>query len=392
VSHLRTVVLVGAGLAGLRAAETLRREGYDGRLILLGEESGLPYDRPPLSKEVLTASTAPPPPLIRPAEGFAALDVELVCERAEALDLGARVVMTSTGRIGFDGLILATGAVPRRLPILREDSDAQVLRTYEDALRLRAGLARAEHVAIVGAGFVGLEVASSAVQLGVRVTVVELDTRPLVRTIGGFASRALLDLHAERGVEFRLGVTVASVEPGGDLALSDGSRLEADAVVVGIGVVPAVAWLASSGLEVVDGVVCDAGLGVGADDVFAAGDIANWPNDLLGRRGRTEHWLNASDQGAHAARNLLQGTSVPFMSAGYVWTDHYGHRLQFVGDASDDVVVVDGSADARRFVAWYRRGDAIVGAVAMDSPRLLMQSKRLIEQRLSWAEARAATA
>jgi NADPH-dependent 2,4-dienoyl-CoA reductase/sulfur reductase-like enzyme len=394
VSELGQIVVVGAGLAGLRAVETLRREGYERRVVLVGDETEPPYDRPPLSKEVLLGTRAPETIYLRPPERLDELGVELVLGRpAHDLDLEAGRIGVGDETLSFDGLIVATGASPRTLPLLEGRPHVHTLRTLEDALRLRAAMEQARHVTVVGAGFIGSEVAASARGLGLDVTILELDTTPLARAIGHELGHVLMRLHEENGTELRLGMTVESVEDEDTslLRLTDGTLLETDLVVVGVGVIPEIAWLEGSGLELGNGVVCDAALNAGRPGVFAVGDLANWPNELFGRRMRVEHWTNASDQARHAARNLLRGEAEPFVGSNYVWSDQYGLRIQFVGiSQADEVVIVDGSTDEHEFVAWYREGDRLVGALGVGSPQLLMQSKRLIEERRSWTEALAA--
>jgi NADPH-dependent 2,4-dienoyl-CoA reductase/sulfur reductase-like enzyme len=368
--------------------ETLRREGFDGRVTLVGDEDEPPYDRPPLSKDVLTGSREPDTVYLRTPQKLDELDVELVLgTRVDALDLTARTVSAGGAAIAFDGLILATGATPRRLQVLDAHPGVHTLRTLDDALRLRNAFGSARHVTVVGAGFIGSEVASSARSRGLDVTILDLETSPLAAVIGPALGRLLTDIHDENGTELRLGVTVTGVEPSGALRLNDGSSLETDLVVVGIGVVPNVDWLAGSGIAIENGVQCDMSLNAGAPGVFAVGDIANWPNALAGRRMRVEHWMNAGDQAAHAVRSLLHRSAAPYVSSNYVWSDQYGRRLQFAGRQTDESVVVDGTMDDRRMVVWYRDGDRIVGAMAIDSPKLLMRSKRMIEEERTWTDA-----
>jgi NADPH-dependent 2,4-dienoyl-CoA reductase/sulfur reductase-like enzyme len=387
---LRHVLVVGAGLGGLRAVEGLRREGFDGRITLVGEEREPPYDRPPLSKEVLTGGRAPETTYLRPAQKLAELDVELLLgQPAGALDLERRSVELGAIELRFDALVIATGATPRTLPQLDGRDGVFTLRTLGDSVRLAEALRSSRQVAVIGAGFIGSEVAASARSLGCEVTLVELEPVPLARAVGSEIGSALVDLHREHGTRLILGVTVVSVEgdPVERLLLSDGSVLETDAVVVGVGVIPSVAWLESSGLDLAHGIVCDAGLAA-APGVYAVGDVASWPNQLFGERMRVEHWTNAAEQGRHAAGNLVHGRQTPFVDATYVWSDQYGLRIQMVGRMSGaEVEVVAGDLAAREFVAWYRRGDRIVGALGIGLPRLVMRSKRLIEERRSWQDA-----
>ncbi len=390
------IVIVGAGLGGLRSAETLRREGYEGRITLVGAETALPYDRPPLSKEVLTGTRAPETTALISEEGLEALELELALgTSAHDLDLTARTIGIGANTLAFEGLMLAPGAAPRTLPVLAELEDVLSLRTLGDALRLRNALAEARHLVIVGAGFIGSEVASSARERGLDVTIIELERAPLARAFGPAASAALVELHRLNGTQLHLGVTITRAEQTSStrLWLSNGEVLEADVVLQAVGVAPAVDWLASSGLALDNGIVCDASLNAGGPGIYGLGDAASWPNELFGERMRVEHWTNANEQARHAARNLLHGTDTPFRGSNFVWSDQYGKRIQFAGSTrSDEVVVIDGSIAGGEFVAWYRAGDRLVGALAVDSPRLLMRSKALIEREANWANALASVA
>jgi NADPH-dependent 2,4-dienoyl-CoA reductase/sulfur reductase-like enzyme len=390
-SRARKIVVVGAGLGGVRAATALRQEGHEGRIVLVGDELELPYDRPPLSKEVLLGTRTPESTRLQPPARLAELGVELRLGAAvHGLDLARSRVLVGRDALEFDGLVLATGSSARRIDALGERSAVHHLRTLADACSLRAALDRAGHVTIVGAGFVGAEVASSVRKLGLEVTMLELDRAPFVRTFGPGVGGALARLHRDCGTVLREGVTVERVEDdeGRTLRLTDGTILETDLVVVGVGAALNTAWLESSGLQVGDGVVCDASLNAGPPRVFAIGDVASWPNALFGRRMRVEHWTNAGEQARHAARNLVHGTDTPYVSSTYFWSDQYGHRITFTGSpAADEILVVDGTPGEGPFLAWYRAGNRLVGAFALDSTRLLVQSKLLIESWASWTEA-----
>ena len=251
-----------------------------------------------------------------------------------------------------------------------------------------AALERASR--IVGAGFIGSEVASSGRSLGLEVTIVELDPAPLARVFGIEAAASLLELHRRNGTEVLLGETIAEVtgEEPLRLRLTGGRMLEADVVVVGVGVTPQTGWLAGSGLQLADGIVCDATLNAGVPRISAAGDAASWHSELFARRMRVEHWTNAAEQGRHVALELLHGSATPFAGSNYVWSDQYGVRIQFVGSTeADEVVVVDGGVDELRFVAWYRAGDRLVCALGLSSSTLLLCSRSLIEACTSWSEA-----
>jgi NADPH-dependent 2,4-dienoyl-CoA reductase/sulfur reductase-like enzyme len=287
-------------------------------------------------------------------------------------------------------LIIATGAEPRQLPALEGRSNAFVLRSRVDAYQLRDALSRAERAVIVGAGVIGCEVAASIRERGVQVTLVDAAPTPMVRSVGSVLGRVYAALHSEEGVDVRCSTTVTDVT-GADrieeLHLSDGTILAPDVVIVGVGVTPCTDWLVGSGLVVSNGVVCDETLQA-ADDIWAVGDVANWPNEMFQARMRVEQWTNAAEQASHVARSIVRGSRTGFKGSNYFWSDQYGLRLQFVGTPeADEVVVIDGSLEDRRFLAWYRSGSRLVGACAIGLPKRLMASKMLIERCLSWSDA-----
>ena len=380
---MRRIAVVGASLAGLRAAERLRADGFDGELTVIGEEPHLPYDRPPLSKELLAGTRTAADvafPIADELEVAWALG-----RRAVGLDLDRRTVRVEDGEEHpFDGLVVATGSVPRMLPGFDPAlPNVFALRTLDDALALRA-LLTAEagaRLLIVGAGFVGVEVAATARALGAEVEIVSLD--PPIAVAGALASGVCAELLAEHGVRSAIaGPRIASVLAGERfeaVVLEDGRRIEADAVVVAVGAAPATAWLEGSGLTLEDGVVCDPSCAaVGAPGVVAAGDVVRWPNELIGGRSmRIEHWTNAAESGAAAARTLLHGSGpqTAYRPVPGFWSDHFGLRLQSVGlpALADRFELVDGAPAERRFAAAAYRGDALVGCVAYALPRTLVQ-------------------
>jgi NADPH-dependent 2,4-dienoyl-CoA reductase/sulfur reductase-like enzyme len=397
---MRHVVIVGASLAGLRAAETLRQAGFDGDVTLVGAEPHLPYDRPPLSKQVLAGEWEPDRIGLRPTEVYDELQLDLRLGRtATALDLAARrVVLDGDEPLPFDGLVIATGAVPRSLPGTPPLAGIHVLRTVDDCLAIRADLdAGPRRVVVVGAGFIGAEVAATARRRGLAVTILEALPVPLGRALGEEMGRVCAQLHRDEGVDLRLGVGVSAFEGTGRVEavrLADGSRVEADVVVVGIGVRPATDWLEGSGVPLGDGVVCDERCAVvGTSGVVAAGDVARWPNRLFGEEMRVEHWTNAVEQGDAAARNLLAWArgepGEPFAPVPYFWSDQYDTKIQFVGRARPDdrVEVVRGSVAERKFVAIYGREGRIVGCLGFSMPRWVMQYRRLIAERATWDDA-----
>lgn len=395
------LVVVGASLAGLRAVEASRDAGYTGPITLIGAEEHLPYDRPPLSKAYLQRTVAdalPDHPGFHPADHFDELGVETVLGRpATALDTSRRAVRVGTGRdareVAYDALVLATGSAPRRLPGQDELDGVYCLRTLDDALAIRAALESGARVVVVGAGFIGAEIASAAHARGLAPVVLGASATPLARAVGPEMGAALGGLHTSNGVDLRLGVPVAALEGNGHVErvrLADGSAVDADVVVVGIGTVAATGWLSDSGLRLDDGVVCDATLFTGAPGVFAAGDVARWDNPVFDAPMRLEHWTSAAEQGAVAARNALDPDhAVPYATVPYLWSDQYGHRIQFVGRPdADEVVVVEGDAHGgERFVALYRAGDRLVGALALDGQGEIMKYRGQILRRTPWVEA-----
>lgn len=399
---LHHIAVVGASLAGLRACEALRTDGFEGTIALIGAERHQPYDRPPLSKRVLKGEWEPDRIVLRQDGALAALQLDLrLGVRAERFDVRDRSIALSDGtELRPDGVILATGATCRRLPGQPDLPGVHELRTLDDSLALRNAFAAqpAPRVVVIGAGFIGLEVAATAHQRGLDVTVLEGAPAPLIRGLGDEMGRAVGDIHADQGVSIRCGVMVAGFE-GDDrvtgVRLGDGTVVPADVVVVGVGVSPATEWLDGSGVELRDGIVCDATLRVaGADAVYAAGDCARWPNELFGEEMRIEHWTNAAEQGAAAATNLLAAAAgrepQPFKPVPFFWSDQYDARIQFVGHggAGDEVSVVHGSPADRRFIALYRGPAGVLrGALGVSMPRLLMPYRALVGDRLSWEDA-----
>ncbi|MCC4321904.1 FAD-dependent oxidoreductase [Streptomyces malaysiensis subsp. malaysiensis] len=386
---MATVTVVGASLAGLHAARGLRARGYDGRLVVVGEEYHRPYDRPPLSKEFLTGDGDPGEGLgtlaLTDPEEEAELDAEwLLGVRAEALDTAAGEIRLSGGRaLRTDGVVIATGATPRRLP-LPHPAGVHTLRTLDDATRLRAALrAGAERVVVIGAGFIGAEVASSCAALGLDVTVVEAAPLPLVPQLGEEMARVCAGLHARGGTTLLCGTGVAALRGGGRVTgveLADGRVLPADVVVVGVGVRPVTGWLEGSGLALDDGVRCDEGCVTALPNVVAVGDVARLARPGTARTVRAEHWTSGMLQGAVAARNLLAGSTVePFDALPYFWSDQYGARIQYAGrrEPGDTVRILEGDpADGGGFLAVYERDGISTAALGVDRPRPFMRLRR----------------
>jgi NADPH-dependent 2,4-dienoyl-CoA reductase/sulfur reductase-like enzyme len=385
-------IIVGASLAGLRAAEGLRRRGYAGTITLVGDEDRPPYDRPPLSKGLLTGRTD--------AAGTAlAVPEDLGAEwrlgtRATGLDLDRREVAvegpSGPSTLAFDQLVIATGSQPRPWPV-PVPAGVHLLRTLDDATAIFEALGRGPRVVIVGGGFIGLEVAASCRHHDLAVTVVEPLDEPVVRAVGAAIGHRLAELHRARGVTVLVGTKVDGFE--GDPAvtgvrLGDGQVLPADLVVVGIGATPSTGWLEGSGIDVDDGVVCDERLrvlagGRAVPGVVAAGDVARWWHEGWGLRVRVEHWTNAADQGDAAAGTLIEGDGAPaFAPEPYVWSDQYERKLQIMGRVGPDddlAVLEEDPAEVRLLVAVGRQG-RLVGAVGLGRPAKVMKLGRRIAE------------
>jgi NADPH-dependent 2,4-dienoyl-CoA reductase/sulfur reductase-like enzyme len=395
-SSLKAIVVVGANVAGLRAVESLRTEGFDGSIIWINGETKLPYNRPPLSKEVLTGKRSSDDVAYRKSDYYDDLRLDLRSgQLATSLDLHRQTVTVAGETIDFDGLIIATGASPRTIREFQGLEGVYVMRTIEDAQRIRAEFGENPRVVVVGAGFIGSEVAASARSVGLKVTIIEMLPVPLVRAVGVEMGKVCAKLHYDHGTDLRCATTIDAIEGNGRverLRLGDGTTIEADLVVIGVGVIPNVGWLADSGLTVASGLVCDATLNAGHPAVYAAGDLVWWPNALFGTGMRCEHWTNSAEQGRLAAQNMLAGreNSRPYEGSCYFWSDQYGSRIQFVGIANGEAMVVQGSVEENRFLALYRNEDRIVGALGMNSPKSLMKVKMMIEKRTGWDAALAA--
>ncbi|ULR54949.1 NAD(P)/FAD-dependent oxidoreductase [Streptomyces deccanensis] len=385
---MRRIVVVGASAAGLAATETLRREGYDGTLTLVGDEPHAPYDRPPLSKQLLSAEWDPDRLTLRTPDHLDGLDLDLrLGTAATGLDLRKRRVRLADGdTVPYDALVVATGVRPRRLP----GEGAHVLRTLDDALGLRERLTPGTRLVVVGAGFLGAEAAAVARRLGVEVTLLEPAPVPLAHAVGGQVGAVLSRAHLDHGVDLRTGVTVTEVTEDG-VRLADGEVIEADEVLVAIGSRPNTEWLADSGLGVGDGVLCDAYCEA-AKNVYAAGDVARWYNPLFGTSMRVEHRTNAAEQGMAVARNLLAAdpdARRAFAPVPYFWSDQYDMKVQAYGwlRGHDEVSIVAGDPAERRFVAVYRTDDRVTGALAVGMPpKAIRQWRQAIASGAGWHE------
>ncbi|MCX5250358.1 FAD-dependent oxidoreductase [Streptomyces sp. NBC_00201] len=389
------IVIVGASAGGLATAEALRRQGYRGSVTLIGDEPHLPYDRPPLSKQFLNGQWQPERLRLRPPAEIDALDLDLrLGNAATDVDRAERTVVLSDGRIlPYDALVVATGVRPRRFPGSTGVSGVHVLRTLEDATALKARLARGQRLVVVGAGFIGAEAAAAARRLGIDVTMIEPAPVPLAHAVGEAVGRALTRTHLDHGVDLRTGVTVSEIllhdGRATGVGLADGTVVPADDVVVGIGSHPNVEWLQGSGLRLDDGLVCDQ-FCQAAPGVHGVGDVARWYNPLFGTTMRIEHRTNAAEQGMAVARNLLNPENPrPFAPVPYFWSDQYDMKIQANGHLRDhdEAVIVDGDLASRRFIAAYRKGDRLTGALSVGMPPKAIRAWRTaIATRQEWSK------
>jgi NADPH-dependent 2,4-dienoyl-CoA reductase/sulfur reductase-like enzyme len=380
VSTNHGIVIVGGGLGAVRTAEQLRRAKYDGPIMIVGEESHLPYDRPPLSKEVLRSEVDDV--TLKPAEFYQEKDITLRLGSAvRSLDTAAQSLTLADGSVlGYDELVIATGLVPKRIPSFPDLEGIRVLRSFDDCLALRGQAGSARRAVIVGAGFIGCEVAASLRGLGVDVVLVEPQPTPLASVLGERIGSLVTRLHQAEGVDVRTGVGVAEVSGTGHVekvVLSDGGELDADLVVVGIGSRPATGWLQGSGVEVDNGVICDSAGRTSAPNVWALGDVASWRN-TAGHQVRVEHWSNVADQARVIVPALLGQDTPPVVVVPYFWSDQYDVKIQCLGEplATDTVHVVED--DGRKFLAYYERDGVLVAVVGGGMPGPVMKCRAKI--------------
>lgn len=384
----QTCIIVGANLCGGRAAETLRQEGFDGRVALIGAEPERPYERPPLSKEFLRHETERERVFLRPPEFYAEQEIELrLGVRASAVDLRERAVVLETGeRLRFDKLLIATGGRVRRLAVPGAELEGvYYLRTIGDCERIASELAPGRRVVVIGAGFIGAEVAASARTTGLEVTVLEGGQVPLARALGPEMGRIYGDIHREHGIDLRLSTRIERLEGSGQVErvmTSDGEAVGCDFVVVGIGIDPETGLVEGTGIEVGNGIIVDEHCRTNVDGVFAAGDVANFPNPILGERLRLEHWANAQNQGVAAAKAML-GSEEPYADVPWFWSDQYDLNLQYVGYASSwDHIAIRGSVPERRFTAFYVKDGCLRAAMTLNRARDIRPSRELIRARV----------
>jgi 3-phenylpropionate/trans-cinnamate dioxygenase ferredoxin reductase subunit len=381
-------VVVGAGLAGGRAVETLRQEGFGGRIILLGAEDLRPYERPPLSKAVLQGTAPDEKVFLRSVDYYAEQDIELrVGVPAKGLSIGDRsVILANDVRVRYDKLLIATGVKLRQLAAPGvELPGVFYLRTLADARRIREAMANASRVVVVGAGFIGAEVAASCRVRGIDVTLLEVLPVPLQRALGDVVGGIYAEIHRDHGVDLRLGEGVREFRGDGRLeqiVTTSGDVIDCQAAVVGVGVVPDVDWLAGSGLALANGISIDEFTRTNVPDIYAAGDVASWWHPTLGERLRVEHFENAQNQGVAAARSML-GTLEPYAPVPFFWSDQYELTLQYVGHASGrDGVVFRGDVASRKFLVFYLRDGYVRAALGINRHREVSAARKLIRDRV----------
>ena len=388
----QTFVIAGAGLAGAKAAETLRKEGFDGRLVLIGDEPERPYERPPLSKDYLRGE-ASEKPYVHEKDFYRDNAIELWCStRITGLGAGLReLLLEGDRRLGYDALLIATGAVPRRLDVPGADLDGiHHLRTLADSDRIGERIEAAQRLVVVGSGWIGAEIAASARQKGCEVTVLEMASLPLERVLGPELGQIYLDLHRDHGVEFLPETTVERFEGEGAVQrviTADGASIETEFVVVGIGVAPRTGLLETAGLRIDNGIAVDEHLQSSAPGVFAAGDVANVRHPFYGHPLRVEHWDTALHQGPVAAKNML-GKAEPYDRIPYFFSDQYDTGMEYSGHATEwDEVVFRGDVAAREFIAFWLKDERLVAGLNMnvwdvsDPIRELIHSRRPLDPR-----------
>ena len=383
--HRSGVVIVGGGLAGQRCAETLRRNGYDAPIRMVCAEAHRPYDRPPLSKQLLAGAGSADPPAFRPLEWYRLASIQLLLRVGATglLPAERRVVLSDGTSLRYDRLLIATGSRPRGLPLLTGYENVWSLRTLDDCRALRQVVGAGRRLVVIGGGFIGLEVAATARGLGAEVTIIEAGAAPLAGVLGFRLGRWFTRLHEARGVRVMTDRGIDRIDANGTiraLRLSTGEVVEADDVVVGVGVEPDVGWLSGTGLKIAAGIPVDPHGRTSNPEILAAGDAAATFDPRLGRHVPGSHWEAAGQQGARAARVMLglDPGEAPLTS---FWTDQYGIRIQYLGYARPaDAVMFDGDPANAAFTATFTRGGRAVGALLVDRPRALPAIRQLIEK------------
>ncbi|MBC6457282.1 NAD(P)/FAD-dependent oxidoreductase [Actinomadura sp. HBU206391] len=391
-----TFVIVGAGLAGAKAAEALRDQGFDGRIVLLGDEPHRPYERPPLSKDYLAGKSEREQVFVHPEGWYGENDVDLRSGQAvAAIDRDVhQVVLADGSRLGYDRLLLATGSSPRRLSVPGADADGvHYLRRIEDSDQIKDTLATSSRIAVIGGGWIGLEVAAAAREAGLQVTLIETAELPLLGVLGRQAAQVFADLHLAHDVDLRLQTQIAAIDARQGkvtgVRLADGAVIDADAVIAGIGISPNTGLAADAGLKVDNGIVVDAALRTSDPDICAAGDVANAAHPILGRNIRVEHWANALNQPAVAATTMLGGEAV-YDLLPYFYTDQYDLGMEYTGHVEPggyDRVVFRGDVAGREFIAFWCSGGRVLAGMNVnvwdvtDQIKALIHSNATIDER-----------
>ncbi len=384
IKGLDRLVIVGGSLGAARVAEEARRLGFVGSIVIIGDEPVALYDRPPLSKLYLTEAVPPELDLVN----LEALDISVMTgTRATSLDTRNRRVRTTSGDVEYDALVIATGATPRAFPLGAGLDGVTNLRNLDDARLIRSALQPGARVIVVGAGFIGGEVASSARARGAEVSLIEMQPLPLVGAVGSLVAERLAMLHRQYGVDLRTRTKLREINGTGrveSVVLNDGTTLPADLVVVGVGVEPNTGWLRGSGVAVSDGVACSPYLESTVPGVYAVGDVARWVNPWSGHSTRMEHWTSVGEQAASVARNMLSDERQPCSITPYFWSEWYGHKLQMLGEFAEETEIEGDMDPTAPFLARYRYDGDLVGAFALDRTGPLMRQRAAIANRTSW--------
>lgn len=384
------ILVIGGGVAGDAVADTLRSQGFAGRVTLVGSEPNPPYDRPPLSKQLLAGLWEPARLTLRKHDHYAVQGIEIILGVAATnLDTGRRRVHFDNGlELPYDGLVIATGVIPRELPIARGLRGVHTLRSVFDALALRSVLEGCQRVVVIGAGFVGTEVAATVRSRGLEVALVDIEDQPLQGALGSRIGGLVGELHRKQGVRLLMGSSVREIGSIDGRAtcvvLDDGRELPADCVVVAIGATPATAWLEGCGLRLQNGVACDE-YGLAAPGIYAVGDVASWHIPRLGRAMRFEHRMNAVEQATTAATNMVAPGTSRFVSVPFFWTDQFDARVQAYGYPSADAElhIAEGTVEEGRFVAVYSRHGEVVGVLGWNAPKRLREHRALLARSLA---------
>ncbi len=384
VDQPETIIIIGAGLGGVAAAGALRQAGYSGRIILINGETELPYDRPPLSKSVLQGADALADIYLKPDTWYEENNLELLSgAQVVSIEPGTRrLVMEDGSALAYDKLLLATGADVRRIPELEQDRiPYHYLRSYQDALALKAGLGSGKRLVLIGAGVIGLEVAASARQCGSEVSVIEVADRVMARSVPEHISAWLQEQHENRGVKFFMEDSVAGIQDqnaGPRIQLSSGMSLPADLMLICVGVAPATRLARECGIECDNGVIVDEYCRTSAEDIFAIGDVACYPDAWEGRIMRSENWMHAQKQAECAALNM-NGEKKPYTGIQSLWTDQYNFKLQLAGVISGDQEVIRGDMDSGNFMIFYLRKGVVVGVLGVNQPKLMRMTQNVIK-------------